>query len=65
MTGDRCQACGQALSADEVAVTRKLISRGATSFLCIPCLAAHFEVRPEDIEERIRYFRETGCTLFS
>ena len=60
----QCQACGRPLTHDEVAVTKKLINRGATEFMCIDCLAAHFEVRPEDIEERIRHFKQMGCTLF-
>lgn len=59
-----CRQCGKPLTQDEVAITRKLIHRGATEFLCIDCLARYFEVRPEDIEERIRHFREMGCTLF-
>lgn len=59
-----CKACGCPLTHDEVAVTKKLINRGTTEFMCVPCLARHFEVKPADIEERIRHFKETGCTLF-
>lgn len=65
MTPPECSRCGRPLVPDEVAVTKKLINRGATAFLCVDCLASHFEVRPEDIRERIAYFRETGCTLFT
>ena len=57
--GVRCRECGRPLTADEVAVTKKLICRGATEFLCVSCLAAYFEVRPEDIRERIAYFRSS------
>lgn len=60
----QCIHCGCELTSDEVAVTKKLINRGATEFLCADCLARHFEVRREDIEERIRYFKKMGCTLF-
>ena len=59
-----CAACGQALSADEIAVTKKLINRGTREFFCVKCLAARFEVTPQDILDRIAYFKETGCTLF-
>lgn len=59
-----CISCGRPVTRDEIAVTKKLINRSATQFYCVPCLAKYFEVRPEDIEERIRYFRQTGCTLF-
>lgn len=59
-----CKQCGKAVTRDEIAVTKKLINRGATRYMCIPCLAAYFEVKESDIEERIAYFRRTGCTLF-
>ena len=61
---DHCQACGCPLTPDEVAITRKLVNRGATAFFCVPCLAARFEVTPAVIEERIAYFKSMGCTLF-
>ena len=62
---NRCKVCGRALTPDEVAVTKKLINRGATEFYCVPCLAAWFEVTEAVIEERIDYFKRTGCTLFA
>lgn len=61
---EHCTACSRPLTADEVAVTKKLINRGATEFYCVDCLASRFEVQPEDILDRIRHFREMGCTLF-
>ena len=59
-----CKECGRVLHSDEVAVTKKLINRGATEFQCVSCLARYFEVTEEDIEERIRHFKAMGCTLF-
>ena len=59
-----CVSCGRPVTQDEIAVTKKLINRGATAFYCVPCLAAYFEVTPDDISERIRYFKHMGCTLF-
>ena len=61
---ERCISCGRLLAKDEIAVTRKLINRGAKRFCCIDCLADYFEVRPDDIRERIAYFRSAGCVLF-
>ncbi len=61
---ERCQTCGKPLTADEIAVTKKLVNRGATRFSCVSCLAAYFEVTPGDIQERISYFKKKGCTLF-
>ena len=60
-----CKACSRPLSPDEIAVTKKLINRGVTEFFCVDCLAAYFEVTPQDIRERIQYFKQMGCTLFS
>ena len=60
-----CCQCGRAVTGDEIAVTKKLVNRGAVDFYCVPCLAAYFEVTPDVIEERIAYFRASGCTLFS
>ena len=59
-----CLVCQRPLTPDEIAVTKKLINRGATAFYCVDCLAAYFEVTTADIRERITYFRQMGCTLF-
>lgn len=60
-----CMQCGAALAADDKAIYMKLISRTATSFLCIDCLGKKLGCGREPIEERIRYYRESGnCTLF-
>ena len=59
-----CLQCGRVLETDEIALTKKMINRGATRFFCLPCLAAHFDVPEENLREKIREFREMGCTLF-
>ena len=59
-----CAACGRALHPDEIALTRKLISRGASRFFCLTCLAEHFQVSEAVLKEKIVQFREMGCTLF-
>ena len=59
-----CRQCGAPLSRDEVGLTKKLINRGATQYLCIDCLAKKFEVTREDLEKKIEEFRQMGCTLF-
>ena len=59
-----CITCGRPLEKDEVALTKKLIYRGATQYLCIDCLAKKFEVTREDLEKKIEEFRQLGCTLF-
>ncbi len=60
-----CRQCGGPLGMDDRAIYKKLVNRGAEDFLCIGCLADYFQVPREEIEERIRYYRESGeCTLF-
>lgn len=60
-----CLRCGRRLTGDDIGAHRKLVNRGATEFLCIPCLAAHFRVPEALIREKIEYFRRMGCLLFS
>lgn len=61
-----CSKCGKKeLTGDEIAIYRKLVDRGATEFLCMDCLAEFFKCGRKDIEDRIKYYRESGeCTLF-
>ncbi|MBQ8137031.1 MAG: hypothetical protein IJ174_06320 [Clostridia bacterium] len=60
-----CALCGKALGRDEIAITKKLVNRGAKQFYCIPCLAERFSVTERDILDKIAYFRAQGCTLFA
>lgn len=62
---DRCIACGRTLCPDEVALTRKLVNRGARAYYCLTCLAQRFEVREDELRIKIGQFREMGCTLFA
>ncbi len=60
-----CRKCGAPLGMDDIAIYRKLVFRAAEDFLCIDCLADYFKCPREEIEKRIRYYRESGeCTLF-
>lgn len=60
-----CRECGTALKGDDIAIYMKLISRNAEDFLCIDCLGVKLKCGRKPIEERIRYYRESGnCTLF-
>ena len=59
-----CKQCGAPLSHDEVGLTKKLINRGCTEYLCYGCMASHFQVTVELLHEKVRQFREMGCTLF-
>ena len=59
-----CRQCGRTLEPDEIALTRKMINRGAEKFFCLTCLARHFDVSEMELQKKIREFREMGCTLF-
>ena len=61
---NHCICCNAVLTKDETALTRKLINRGTQDFLCLSCLAGHFQVPREVLLKKIREFREMGCTLF-
>lgn len=60
----RCKHCGRILTPDEIAIYRRMVNRGAEEFLCLSCFAAEFSVSEELIREKIRHFKEMGCTLF-
>ncbi len=62
---DSCIKCGKALVSDEISLNRKLINRNAVTFLCIDCLAEYFKVDKNVIVDRIRFYRENGCSLFN
>jgi predicted transcriptional regulator len=61
----QCLKCHAPLSSDEIAIYRKLVNRGAAHCMCIDCLAAYMETTRQEIENLIRYYKESGqCTLF-
>ena len=59
-----CKDCGKLLHSDEAAIYRRLIYRDAEEYLCKECLAKYLGVSVEVIEQKIKYFKEIGCTLF-
>lgn len=61
---DLCRRCGAPLTQDEIGLTKKLINRGCTEFLCYPCLAERFDVTVDLLRDKVEQFREMGCTLF-
>ena len=56
--------CGQPVNRDEIGLTKKLINRGATRYLCFACMAARFDVTVDDLLRKVAEFKEMGCTLF-
>jgi uncharacterized protein YlaI len=59
-----CLLCNKTISFDEAGLTKKLINRDATQFLCMSCLAKKFDVSEERLKEKIEEYRQAGCRLF-
>ena len=61
---EHCKICGTELTRDEIGLTKKLINRGATEFLCMTCLAKKFDMTEEECRTLIVHFRDAGYHLF-
>lgn len=60
-----CTSCRKTpLTRDEVGASKKLLGTDTGELYCIDCLAAYLEVTPEDIQDKIKMFKEDGCVLF-
>jgi biotin operon repressor len=65
MSDRLCKECEAILTTDEIAIYLKLVARNAKEFLCMDCLSVQLKCERKAIEDRIRYFRESGnCALF-
>lgn len=61
----KCIKCGKELTGNDIGLTKKLINRGSTEFMCIDCLAKKFDCPRELLEKKICQFKASGCTLFA
>lgn len=61
----KCTVCGKDLEKDEIAIFKKLVNRQSEDYLCIRCLSDYFEVEETLIREKIEYYKQQGCLLFS
>ena len=60
-----CTACGKELVYNDSGAFKKFVNRGAeTSFLCRGCLAKKLGIPLQQLEEKISFFKQQGCTLF-
>ena len=61
----RCKRCGAALKLDDIRIHKKMISRAASEYFCIDCLAWYANTTRAEIERYIAYLKQTGiCQLF-
>jgi DNA-directed RNA polymerase subunit RPC12/RpoP len=61
----KCIKCGKELCNDDIGITKKLINRASTEFMCIHCIAEYFGVSEELIRKKIEEYRAYGCSLFT
>lgn len=60
-----CYICGkEALSKNEIGLTKKLLAEDSKRFYCLDCLADYLEVDIEFLLARVEEFKEQGCKLF-
>lgn len=60
-----CYICGkEALSKNEIGLTKKLLDKDSMRFYCLDCLAEYLEIDTEFLLARIEEFKEQGCALF-
>ena len=65
MKNHACRQCGVPLTSDEKANYKKMVRRRSSEFLCLDCLSVKLGCSRGALEERIRYYRESGnCVLF-
>lgn len=59
-----CIKCGEKLDKDDIGAHKKLVNRGDAEFMCVKCLARHFDVPEQTVRRKIEEFRKDGCLLF-
>lgn len=65
MDKKNCYVCGkEALSKNEIGLTKKLLNRNPKLFYCLDCLADYLEVDTEFLLAKVEDFKEQGCKLF-
>ena len=59
-----CPVCQKPVEPVALALTQKIVSREATEFRCLACLAARFGTSTERLLETARRYQDGGCILF-
>ncbi len=60
-----CYICGkEALSKNEIGLTKKLLDKDSKRFYCLDCLADNLEIDTEFLLAKVEEFKEQGCKLF-
>ena len=65
METKNCCFCGkEALSKNEIGLTKKLLDKDSKRFYCLDCLAEYLEVDTELLIKKVEEFKAHGCELF-
>ena len=60
-----CKKCERPLEPIEIALTKKLINRASTEYMCLTCLSDFFKVSEQLLLDKAEEFRKQGCGLFT
>ena len=60
----KCIDCGDDLAKDEVGLSKKIIEPDGTQLFCYECMADYLGCTVDDLIEKVKQFKEEGCTLF-
>lgn len=60
----KCRKCSSPTDKIEIALTKKLLGKNSTEFLCLNCLSEYFSVSKELLLEKAEQFKQSGCSLF-
>ena len=52
------------LTRNEIGLNKKLIGQDVKKFHCLHCLADYLGLSVDELEERIKEFKDAGCFLF-
>lgn len=59
-----CMCCGKKLKKDDVGATMKFYGRIVDNFKCCKCIAKEFDIKPKELKDRLKEFKNNGCDLF-
>ena len=60
-----CYVCGKdALSTNDIGLTKKLLDKNSRRYYCLDCLAEYLEVDKEFLLAKVEEFKEQGCEYF-
>lgn len=59
-----CSHCKREVSKTEIGLTKKLLGKNTTNFLCLKCLSSYFNVDENLLKEKVEQFKKSGCSLF-